>query len=53
MIDYDVKTQQDIQAAPMPSPKTLRQRRNLFYQFVRFAAINIKMLRVIGASHGK
>jgi len=53
MIDYDIESQKAIQAAPMPTPKTLRQRRNLFYQFARFVAINMKMLRVIGASHSK
>ena len=53
MIDYDTQAQQAIQSAPLPSPKTLKRRRNVFYQFLRFAAINIKMLKVIGASHGK
>jgi len=53
MIDYDVDARKNIQASPLPTPKTLKQRRNPFYQFLRFAAINIKMLRVIGASHGK
>ena len=40
-----------IAAAPMPTPKLLSQRKNLFYQAIRFAAINLKMLKVIRASH--
>jgi len=38
-------------AAPLPTPATLKQRRNVFFQLVRFAAINLKMIRVIRASH--
>ncbi|MCL2784676.1 MAG: hypothetical protein FWD55_04425 [Propionibacteriaceae bacterium] len=53
MIDYDVEAQKSIAAAPMPTPQTLKQRKNIFVQFVRFCAINIKMLRVIAASHHK
>ncbi|MCL2317411.1 MAG: hypothetical protein FWC46_10070 [Actinomycetia bacterium] len=37
--------------APMPTPTTLSRRHNVFYQFVRFAAINLRMIKVIGASH--
>jgi len=40
-----------IAAAPLPTEKTLRGRKNLFAQLFRFAAINIRMLRVIKASH--
>ena len=40
-----------IGAAPLPTDKTLRSRKNLFVQLLRFAAINLKMLRVIKASH--
>ena len=41
----------DIATAPMPTPATLKQRKNLFYQFIRFVAINLKMVKVISASH--
>ena len=34
--------------SPMPTKRTLRGRNNLFFQLIRFAAINLKMLRVIG-----
>ena len=37
--------------APMPTPATLAHRKNLLYQLVRFAAINLKMIRVIRSSH--
>lgn len=41
-----------IASSPMPTPKTLRQRRNVALQLVRFAAINLKMMRVIARGHG-
>lgn len=37
--------------APVPTPGTLRLRRNLVWQFLRFLAINLKMLKMIGLSH--
>ena len=46
----DLAAEQRINAAPLPTPATLRNRKNLFYQLIRFAAINIRMLRVIRAS---
>ena len=51
MTIYDPKAAEEIAAAPLPTPTTLRRRRNVFYQFIRFIAINLKMIRVIGASH--
>ena len=39
--------------APMPTPKTLKRRKNVFLQFGRFIAINMRMLRVIRASGHK
>ena len=53
MKDYDPEACVAIRCAPLPTPKLLKQRTNLFIQFLRFAAINIKMLRVIVASHHK
>ncbi|MCL2482916.1 MAG: hypothetical protein FWF43_05795 [Propionibacteriaceae bacterium] len=43
----DPAAQQSILASPLPTPSTLKHRRNLFYQLLRLAAINIKMVRVI------
>ncbi|MDR0285294.1 MAG: hypothetical protein LBI33_10470 [Propionibacteriaceae bacterium] len=51
MSDLDPQAAKQIQAAPLPTPGTLKHRRNVAYQFVRFAALNLKMIRVIGASH--
>ena len=34
-------------ASPMPTARTLRGRENIFFQLIRFVAINLKMLRVI------
>ena len=41
-----------IAASPLPTPKTLSRRQNVFFQLVRFAAINLKMIRVIVRGHG-
>jgi len=51
MTIYDPAAAADIAAAPLPTPATLRHRRNVVYQFIRFIAINLKMIRVIGAGH--
>jgi hypothetical protein len=45
MADYDQAAEQQIQAAPLPTPQTLRHRRNFFYQVFRFIAVNLKMVR--------
>ena len=50
MTDPDPQAELAIHAAPLPTPSTLRHRRNLVYQVVRFAAINLKMIRVIASS---
>ena len=51
MSDYDVHAEESIQAAPVPTPGVLKRRRNFFYQVIRFAAINLKMMRVILKGH--
>jgi len=51
MTDLDQAADQHIAAAPLPTPATLKHRRNLLYQLVRFAAINLKMIKVIRSSH--
>ncbi|MCL2803730.1 MAG: hypothetical protein FWD29_07255 [Micrococcales bacterium] len=40
-----------IAAAPLPTRKTLKRRKNVFFQFFRFIRINLKMMRVIRHSH--
>lgn len=40
-----------IASAPLPTEKTLRRRRNLLVQAMRFVAINLKMIRVIRRGH--
>jgi hypothetical protein len=42
---------ESIKHAPLPTEKTLRFRKNLFLQLWRFAAINLKMLRMIRKGH--
>ena len=43
---------ESIATAPLPTEKTLRLRANLPYQFYRFLAINLKMVRIILHGHG-
>lgn len=43
--------QEAIQRAPLPTEKTLKQRKNVFLQLFRFAAINIKMIKMIRKGH--
>ena len=33
--------------SPLPTKQTLGHRRNPFYQLIRFAALNLKMIRII------
>lgn len=47
----DVATTERIAAAPLPTAATLRLRQNLLVQLVRFARINLRMLKVIVAKH--
>ncbi|MCL2783254.1 MAG: hypothetical protein FWD80_04690 [Propionibacteriaceae bacterium] len=48
---FDPAAAAEIAAAPLPTPATLKNRNNLFYQLIRFAAINLKMIKVIMSSH--
>jgi hypothetical protein len=41
-----------IQTAPLPTRKTLRRRGNVPLQLLRFAVLNIRMLRMVGKGHG-
>ena len=41
-----------IRVAPLPTKKTLRRRSNLPVQLVRFALLNVRMLRMVGKGHG-
>jgi len=40
-----------IEHAPLPTPETLKGRQNIYIQFVRFLAINLKMFRIIFKGH--
>lgn len=40
-----------IGAAPLPTEKTLRMRQNLPFQAYRFAALNIKIMRIVFKGH--
>ncbi|MCL1922951.1 MAG: hypothetical protein FWG15_03670 [Propionibacteriaceae bacterium] len=49
--EFDAGIAQRIAAAPLPTKKTLRGRKNVFVQLFRLIGINIRMLKVIAASH--
>lgn len=51
MDDRNSQAWADLTEAPLPMTATLKRRRNLLYQLIRLAAINIKMIRVIASSH--
>jgi hypothetical protein len=40
-----------IELAPLPTGRTLRRRRSLWFQAVRFAVFNVRMLRMVTAAH--
>lgn len=40
-----------IAAAPLPTERTLRRRRSLPAQLVRFALINLRMIRMVRKGH--
>ncbi len=42
---------ESIARAPLPTEKTLRQRKNLVIQFFRFCSINLKMIKMIRKGH--
>lgn len=48
----DASADEAIASAPLPTPKTLKRRRNVPLQLIRFVAINVKMMRVIARGHG-
>ena len=40
-----------IAEAPLPTQKTLRQRKNVPFQVLRFIAFNIRMLKMVTRAH--
>jgi hypothetical protein len=44
-------TAESIASAPLPTKRTLRMRRNVPFQLLRFAAINLRMAGVIFRGH--
>ena len=43
----DDATTNNIAGAPLPTPRTLRRRKSLFFQVRRFVALNLRMLTMI------
>ena len=46
-----IEPNEAIDKARVADPKELRRRKNILLQLVRFAAINIKMLKIISKGH--
>jgi len=42
---------ESIARAPLQTEQTLKQRKNLFIQLMRFCAINLKMVKMIRKGH--
>ena len=42
---------ESIARAPLPTGQTLKQRKNLLIQLMRFCAINMKMIKMIRKGH--
>ena len=42
---------ESIARAPLPKEQTLKQRKNLLIQLMRFCAINLKMIKMIRKGH--
>lgn len=41
----------NLRSAPLPTDRTLRLRRNLPYQAVRFAVFNLRIIRMVAKGH--
>lgn len=41
----------DLSKSPLPTPKTLKMRRNLPFQFTRFLAFNVRIMRMVLKGH--
>ncbi len=41
----------DLRSAPLPTDRTLRMRRNLPFQAYRFAALNVRIVRMVVKGH--
>ncbi|MFZ0530441.1 MAG: hypothetical protein WAL91_07895 [Propionicimonas sp.] len=41
----------DLSKAPLPTQKTLKARRNLFLQFLRFVAFDLRIMRMVVKGH--
>jgi hypothetical protein len=49
--DRHDSTAEAIANAPLPTPRTLRSRKSIPVQFVRFLAFNARMLRMVAKGH--
>lgn len=47
----DLSTVADLSDAPIPTARTLGMRRNIPYQFGRFVAMNLRILRMAKKGH--
>lgn len=47
----DIQPSADLSGAPLPTTATLRRRRNVAFQLSRFAAFNLRILRMTAKGH--
>ncbi len=43
----------DLSNAPLPTNKTLRARKNIFKQFLRFVGLNVGIMRMVMKGHSQ
>ncbi len=41
----------DLSMAPLPTKKTLRGRKNIFLQFIKFMGFNLMIMRMVAKGH--
>ncbi|HSN42547.1 MAG TPA: hypothetical protein VLR88_00660 [Propionibacteriaceae bacterium] len=51
IVPADPKAAAQIASAPMPTPKTLRMRSSLPYQFTRYVSQNVRIMRMVIKGH--
>jgi len=50
-VDQMSDVDRGIAEAPLPTTRTLRRRRSLYFQATRFIAFNVRMLKMVTRAH--
>ncbi|MCB0906908.1 MAG: hypothetical protein KDB63_07300 [Nocardioidaceae bacterium] len=51
-ISSDNQPVADLSRSPLPTPKTLKRRKNVFFQFYRFVLFNLRIIKLVVRGHG-